>query len=518
MRPTVVDAFFRAAARHPDRPVFAEGATAADATYADLAAAVDAMAGALQAAGVEPGDRVAIHLPKSPLYVRAILATMRVGAAYVPLDVSQPLTRARVIVEDARPRVLITGPEGAAALGDAAGTVWRADAIDGITNGINGITDGITDGIDGMYSAKTPCTPVPMRADGLASLLYTSGSTGKPKGVMISHGCLSNFIGWAVDEMALVEADVFSCHAGFHFDLSTLDLFACLWVGGSMWIVPEAKAHDPKGLIEGITGHGISVWYSVPSVLNLLLSGDVLNAETAKTMRRVLFAGEVYPIDGLRKLKAVLPDDAGLYNLYGPTETNVCTWYRVDDIAPDRITPVPIGYAIDETTLAVLDERGAPVAEGEIGELVVGGACVTPGYWERTGDRNTANHLEGLHATGDLVSYEGDALVYRGRIDRMIKLNGFRVELGEIEAAILQHPGIDEAAVVPGEHRGATKLVVWCAGEEPPNLLMLKRHVAQYVPRYMIPHLLRTLPELPKNPNGKIDLRALRARWAEENG
>jgi len=497
-RPSVYDAFARAARDHAEAPVFVD----AGITYGAFVDDVERLAGALYAAGVRPGDRVAIMLPKSPIYVRAILATMRVGAAYVPLDVSQPISRAEVIIGDAEPKVLITDTRHRDGLTDVdVDVVWTTDGEETL--------DAV------LARAKMPCPAVERAPDGLASLLYTSGSTGTPKGVMISHGCLSNFIGWAVDEMALTSEDVFSCHAGFHFDLSTFDLFACLWVGGRMWIVPEGRAHDPKSLIEGIVGHGITVWYSVPSVLNLLLSGAVLDATTAKTMRRIVFAGEVFAIDGLRTLASIVPADAALYNLYGPTETNVCTWYRVDAIADDRITPVPIGYAIDETTLEVVDDDGNPItAPGVIGELVVGGVCVTPGYWRRAGDRNTENHRHGRHATGDLVSYEGDALVYRGRLDRMIKLNGFRVELGEIEAALLQHPQIDEAAVLPVEHRGRTRLVVYCAGRDPvPGLLAIKKHVSGFVPRYMIPHLLRALPALPKNPNGKTDLRALKARW-----
>jgi non-ribosomal peptide synthetase component F len=310
--------------------------------------------------------------------------------------------------------------------------------------------------------------------------------------------------------MDLRETDVFSNHASFNFDLSTFDLFGALAVGASLWVIPDASARNPAALVQGIARHRVTVWYSVPSVLSLLLDSGQLTPDLVAPLRYVLFAGEVFAIKQLRRLKELLPRDAGLYNLYGPTETNVCTFYRVGEIDPERAVPVPIGRPITGARVLVVDDRGQALPPGELGELVVEGPCVTPGYFRRSDDRNTENHRRNRHATGDVVGYEGEELVYRGRKDRMVKLGGFRVELGEIEAALLRHEAVGEAAVLALDGDAGPRLVAFCSPGEL-TLLELKTHCGNLLPRYMIPHSLVRMPSLPKNPNGKIDYVQLKA-------
>jgi acyl-coenzyme A synthetase/AMP-(fatty) acid ligase len=349
---------------------------------------------------------------------------------------------------------------------------------------------------------------------------------------MISHGNLHNFITWATREMSLGPDDVFSNHAGFHFDLSTFDLFACTASAGTLWLIPEDQAYAAKALARGIVEHGVTVWYSVPSVLSMLVASSALDRPTAAGLRYVLFAGEVFPVKHLRGLIDTLPSSTGLYNLYGPTETNVCTYFKVDAVDPERTAPVPIGRAISGASLEIVDEDGSRVEPGDdrTGELVVSGPCVTLGYWRRDDDPNTENHRRRTHATGDLVSFEGDELIYRGRKDRMIKLRGYRVELGEIEAVIASHESVDEAAVIAVDDDQSTRLVVYCspaastvpsessptAGTGGLTLMQMKTWCAANLPRYMIPNVLRRLDALPKTPNGKVDLRRLRQLWKLE--
>ncbi len=221
------------------------------------------------------------------------------------------------------------------------------------------------------------------------------------------------------------------------------ELFAA---GASVVLVPEDEARSPAALAALIERERISVWYSVPSILQLLVASGVLARTDASSLRYVLFAGEVFPVKHLRRLRELLPHPA-FYNLYGPTETNVCTSYRVGELDPGRTRPVPIGRPLPGASGRLVDPEGRPVPPGEVGELVIEGDCVTPGYWKVEGDRNAENHRRGAHATGDLVGIEDGEFVYHGRIDHMLKVRGYRVEPGEIEAVLEAHPAIDRVAV-----------------------------------------------------------------------
>ncbi|HSN29691.1 MAG TPA: amino acid adenylation domain-containing protein [Kofleriaceae bacterium] len=485
------------AARVPDKLAL----VGTDITYRALATRAGALAGAFIERGVAPGDRVVVWLPKSAEYVISIYAALEAGAAYVPLDATQPVARVAAILRDSEPKVLVTTAALLANV-ELPPSITTVYVVGGAAAPHLAFEDAVRAKVDGPRRE--------VELSHLAAILYTSGSTGTPKGVMISHENLANFIAWARGEMDLRETDVFSNHASFNFDLSTFDLFAAMAVGAALWIVPDRITRNAAALADGIATHRITVWYSVPSALTLLLDSGLLTAEVVTSMRYLLFAGEVFPIKQLRRLKELVPSTTRLYNLYGPTETNVCTFYRVDEIDPDRPGPVPIGRPITGAHLRVVDEQGKSPPAGGTGELVVAGPCVTPGYFRRPNDPNAANHRRNCHATGDLVGYEGEDLVYRGRADRMVKVAGFRVELGEIEAALLRHTQVAEAAVLALDSEVGTRLVAFCSPGDL-TLLELKTHCGELLPRYMIPHSVVRLPSLPKNPNGKIDYVQLRA-------
>ncbi|GHE88929.1 D-alanine--poly(phosphoribitol) ligase [Streptomyces longispororuber] len=535
-------------------------------TYGEFAAHVAAVASGLLGLGAAVGDRVAIWTDKRPRYAEAILAALHAGCAYVPLDGGQPVARVETILADAEPVALFTDRHRLALLDprrlpasvrvivltdeDGTGATDGTDPMDGADgtddqrrdavhdgqNGQNGLgVDGGVGGAGGVGAASGSGSPgVPVRdwagftsaaaghvvllpaleRDDLAAILYTSGSTGTPKGVRISYRNLAAFIRWARDELAVGPGDVFAGHASFNFDLSTFDLFTALSVGAALWIVPDEQARDVGALAAGIREHGVTVWYSVPSVLHLLTVSGALTPGTVRSLRYVLFAGEVFPMPHLRALAALLPGDVGLYNLYGPTETNVCTFHRVTRADLSRHEPVPIGTPLPGATVSLVDDSGRVVTGPDAcGELVVEGDCVTPGYWRRENEPASAGHRLGRHATGDLVSREGAALVYRGRKDRMVKLAGHRVELGEIEAAVVRHPGIAQAAAVVAASRdGEPGVAVYYTlnGRTPrPGLIELKRHCARHLPRYMLPRTATCLDELPRNANGKTDYHRL---------
>jgi amino acid adenylation domain-containing protein len=495
------------AARLPDKTALA----GTEISYRVLETRARALAQSFVSRRVAAGDRVVVWLPKSPAYVISIFGALHAGAAYVPLDATQPVARVRAILNDCEPTALVTTPallRAVEQLPASVAAVWVVgEGADPAS------VDRPLVAFDAAVATHSEHARRTVELPDLAAILYTSGSTGTPKGVMISHLNLANFIAWAREEMDLRETDVFSNHASFNFDLSTFDLFGAVAVGASLWVIPDASARNAAALAAGLASHRVTVWYSVPSVLALLLESGQLAREKLAPIRYLLFAGEVFPIKQLRRLRELLPARAQLYNLYGPTETNVCTFYRVDTLDRARSVPVPIGRPITGARVRVVDAAGETVPDGELGELIVEGPCVTPGYFRRPHDPNAENHRANRHATGDVVGYEGGDLVYRGRKDRMVKLGGFRVELGEIEAALLRHPSIEEAGVVTLDGDSGTRLIAFCSpgsADAGPGLLEIKTHCGGLLPRYMIPHALVRMPALPKNANGKIDYLQLR--------
>ncbi len=506
------------AKRFPDRQAFVgENETTYQAFYSD----VQKWAGHFSKHGLVKGGRVAIWLPKCLEYALSIYSSMEIGGIYVPMDGMQPVERAKKILASAQPTVLVTDRQRLTQLeGFELSLLKLVVLVDRDCDDSVVIMRSIK---KGAYAVKTfsemmqsidYVTMFSATREDIAAIIFTSGSTGMPKGVQLSHGNLHHFIDWAVSEFNLSKEDVFSNHAGFHFDLSTFDLFAAAAVGGAVWIVHEQKQRDVMALLKGIKDNGVSVWYSVPSVLMLLVNSQGFNTKVSSCLRYVLFAGEIFPIRPLRALVSCLPEQCQLYNLYGPTETNVCTYYKVQAADLQRNEPVCIGIPLPGLSAQLIDENGDCIkGENQIGELLITGASVTPGYWNNVEALNYENHQHQRHATGDLVRYENGLLYYHGRKDRMLKINGNRVELGEIEAIFSHMPDIKEVAAIVVATESAQNIVVYYSLHDTAkklSLLEIKRFCSQYLPRYMIPKTARKLQELPKNQNGKIDYLALK--------
>jgi amino acid adenylation domain-containing protein len=355
------------------------------------------------------------------------------------------------------------------------------------------------------------------KADDLAYILYTSGSTGKPKGVMLSQLNATSFVDWCTGVLRPSANDRFSSHAPFHFDLSILDLYVPIKHGASIVLVPDNLTREPQGLADFIERMKISVWYSAPSILSLLAQFGKLEEHNYSRLRAVLFAGEVFPIVHLRSLTKQLPLPRYL-NLYGPTETNVCTYYELDGPVPDdRNDPYPIGPACAHLLGRVIDADGQIVAPGGEGELCIAGDHVMQGYWSL--DEQTAKAFivdaDGTrwYKTGDIVVEDAGAVYrYVSRRDRMVKKRGYRIELGEIESALYRHPHVREAAVIAlrDDIEGVKiKAHLTLAPGERGSMIQMKKFCSEQLPLYMVPDLFIFHPALPKTSTDKIDYQTL---------
>jgi amino acid adenylation domain-containing protein len=485
-------------------------------TYAELDRASDRLAARLVELGVGIGDRVGLFLPKSLNAVIGIYGALKAGAAYVPIDPSSKDHRAGYIAGNCGVKVLISskGKKGQWPAFAAAGveSIVAMDADEEIS--IDGLEVYPRPWVDEAGEAELPR----VISQDLAYILYTSGSTGDPKGVMLSHqNCLS-FVEWAVEEYGVNHDDRLSSHAPFHFDLSTFDLFAAVCTGATVYLVPKAVSMLPVEIKKFIEEKGITVWYSVPSILTMLVELGGLEAGDLPGLKTLLFAGEVFPTKYLSRLMSKL-GHVHFANLYGPTETNVCTAYSVRDRPPEDGPTISIGKAIADVETFVVDEADRPVEPGQVGELLVRGPTVMAGYWgdpELTARKlissPIARHLgDKVYRTGDLVEELNDGN-YRfiGRRDNQIKSRGYRIELGDIEAALSAHPGVLEVAVIAVPDDMVTNRIVgFAAVSEEITAADLQRFCGERVPAYMVPESITMVDELPKTSTGKLDRRSL---------
>lgn len=494
------------ARRWPERVAVEDPERHAQVTYSALDALAEQIKTRLAQHGVRPGDRVGIYAPKSIETVAALFGVLKTGAAYVPVDPEAPPERNAYIFQNCAVRAVVADEPLIEGLREEYGTLPAEKELPAPE------TAGVA--LRLLLFEAEEHEPSP----DLAYILYTSGSTGRPKGVMHTHQSALSFVDWCSATFQPGEGDCFSSHAPFHFDLSILDLYVSLKHGARLILLGEALSKQPPRLAEVIAERGITVWYSTPSVLRLLVEYGRLEQRDYSALRLVLFAGEVFPIKHWKALKERWPHPS-YYNLYGPTETNVCTYYRVpDEDLSDRSEPFPIGKTCENDRTRVVDEEGRTVPKGEEGELYVSGGSVMQGYWNRL-ERTAAAFFvdeEGTrwYKTGDLVreTETGDCL-FLGRGDRMVKRRGYRVELGEIEAALYRHPNVTEAAAValPDEESGVLiKAFLSWSGNGAPSLIQLKRFCAEHLPLYMIPDCFSAQPALPKTSTDKIDYQKLK--------
>jgi amino acid adenylation domain-containing protein len=506
------------AQKYPDRIAVEETEDGAI-TYHDLNQLSDRLRDRLAQLGVCPGDRVGIYLRKSIDSVASIFGILKAGGTYVPVDPGAPASRNAYIFGDCTVKAIIIENQFVEKLCAEFASQNELPALivlDGIGGG-NCLKSALE---RGNMDNPTPAASVELTPNDLSYILYTSGSTGKPKGVMISHQNALGFVDWCSEVFEPSENDRFSSHAPFHFDLSILDLYVSLKHGATLVLIEEEIGKDPIRLARLISDKSISVWYSTPSILSFLAQYGKLDQYRFSDLRLVLFAGEVFPIKHLRMLKNLLPKPR-YFNLYGPTETNVCTYYEVPAmLSVDQTKPFPIGKACSHyrNMIKIVDEQGQEVGSGEMGELIATGPGVMQGYWnlpERTANAFLVDSSgQRWYKTGDVVVQDEDGnYLYVSRRDRMVKKRGYRVELGEIEAGLYKHPDVKEAAVIAlsNEEDGVQiKAFLSFKDGQHPSRIALKRFCAENLLAYMIPDYFSFMDSLPKTSTNKIDYQKLK--------
>ncbi len=444
-------------------------------SYGDLLAHAQSVAAGLQGLGVQPGQPVAVHLDRGIDAVIAIFGVLLAGACYVPLDLKNPKPRLAFIIADAKVHAVLGLGEAPAWL-DA--SLW----------------------LDIDTCSEEPPKPVETLADSLAAILYTSGSTGQPRGVALSHGAVAAFALWAAGLVALQGNDRIASSTPFFFDLSTFDLYAVLGRGAGLYFVPSVLSLSPARLSAWLKEQAISGWYTVPSLLAFLAYKGNLAQTPLESLRFLIFAGEVFPTPALMDLAASLPRTA-LYNFFGPTETNVCCYWPVQRERLLADENIPIGLPAVGCELHL---------HAETGELWVRGTSLASGYWTQGWLQPFLNE-EGWYPTGDRVSLVDGEYRFHGRLGRMLKCSGYRVEPAEIEAAVNAMTGVIDCAVVgiddpAAGQRPALALVL----ESTATPAEIRTALLRQLPSYMQASRCIVVEELPRLPNGKLDYSQVR--------
>ena len=525
MTSTLSQLLIQAADAHSGRP--AVSSASGELTYRELRDHALRLAGALVKHGIKPGDRVAIALPKDVSLPIAIFGTLLAGGAYVPIDYQSPAARAHVIAADAEPVAVISDWRRLQAIGsgDAApahdGPRDSAPALHWLGPGwfdreSSPARQPVSASLSELTEPDQLRSPVEVPPSALAYILYTSGSTGQPKGVAHTNASALAFVQWAVDAVGLRETDVVSQHASPTFDLSVFDFFGAAAAAARLALVPASTFGRVSALARFIVSAGVTVWYSVPSALLRVSAAESLAVLSGSALRQLIFAGEEIPAGPLRALWPNLPPSCRVANWYGPTETNVCTFHDLTALDAEGARPIPIGLPCPYATTSLAEPDGSVTPGGTAGELLVAGGSLMSGYWKRpeaTAQKFSAGpDGRAYYATGDLVSRDGAGrLIFLGRVDRQLKVRGFRVQPEEVEHVLGQLAEIDEAAVV--KHRkGETEVlaaVVRLAGEKTLDHDAVIAHCVRFLPPYMVPDVVMPVADLPRGSRGKADYSAV---------
>lgn len=464
-------------------------------TYAELNRKANQLANLLRREGVEKEELVGLMIERSIEMIVGILAIMKAGAAYLPLDFTYPEERIRYMIQDSQMKLLLISD-----------TIENAEQLEMKLINLNDAR---------IYEGEDQIVDVEIAPHQMAYMIYTSGSTGNPKGVMVEHYSIVNTLLWRKNYYDFTEQDATLQLPSFAFDSSVEDIFTALISGAKLVMIDQEKYFDLNHLENVIKTNHVTHFLIVPNFYQTFLKSI---PDGLKNLRVVTVAGESFSEEMVKEHFEKLKD-VRLCNEYGPTENSVCT--TIYDFTPD-CQKVLIGKPIDNVQCYILDQKGRVTPIGVPAELCVSGRGVTRGYYQRpelTAEKFVENPFvdgERVYRTGDLARWTEDGNIeFLGRVDQQIKIRGFRVELGEIESKLLKHNRVREAVVVVSEGRNKDKCLAAyvvlnpSAEEERINASCLKDYLLKQMPDYMVPQYIKTLDEMPLLPNGKINKKAL---------
>jgi amino acid adenylation domain-containing protein len=505
-----------AAMRRPDTPAVRRDDTAL--TYTGLTRRANGLARVLQTTGLDRGDRVAVWLGKDLHVPVAFHGTFVAGGALVPIDPRSPLDQVETIIRATGATHLITEPSKDAGAARVVAACPEVTHVIGLDPGTTGAVECIPwPAVAGEESDRPPDVPV-IELDP-AYILHTSGSTGRPKLILHTHYSAMSFVDWAVEEYGLTPDDRLTNHSSHHTCFATFDFYAAARAAATTILLTPAVQMMPGSLSSLLEREGVTVWYSVPAALvQLSLRGD-LEHRDLRSLRWVLFAGETFPGRHLRRLREQLPA-ARISQVYGSTEVNVCTYYHLPE-GDLPAGPLPIGRACSTSDTLVADASLQPAAPGEIGELFVRGSTLMSGYWNDA-ERNRhalvrrpgREEIDGVYfRTGDRARVLPDGtLAFVARADRQVKVRGYRVELDEVDGALVSLPIVEEAAVftVPdAEGSSALHAAVVTGAASAVSERALVQQLREILPPQAVPSRIFFVETMPRTPTGKVDIHAL---------
>ncbi len=494
-------------------------------TWVELEDRIARLAATLAAAGVKRGDRVGIYLHKSMESLVAVHGILRSGAAYVPIDPLAPIDLIETIMADCGITALVTHQLRSASLSKLlpkleSVTVIGVDGA-GLDRAANPAVRFMT--WDEVAQAD-PIPPARLVADDLAYVMYTSGSTGRPKGMMHTHRSGLAYALMVADLYGLGPDDRVANFSPLHFDMSTFEVFGGVAAGATVILVPEPHLRMPGSLTDYLSAQQVTTMYTVPSLLIQMMTRGAFDQRDWSSLRWILPAGEVFPPEPLKQLRAMVPADVRFSNIYGPAEVNQITHYHLPD---DFDGTMPIGIASPGAEVELIDDDDNLVVGAGTGELIARTATMMAGYWRRP-DLDDLGFLHrsgpgGLrqrwYRTGDLCRRDTEGLLmYLGRRDNQVKVRGYRIELEVVEAAVGSLPGIEQAVVGlrPGGDGDGTLVAGYIPvepGQHPPPADW-RSALTSVLPGYAIPTSFEPFDRFPLTPSGKVDRRTVRRALA----
>lgn len=454
-------------------------------TYGQLRRDSDAVASYLTRHLGNDCSPIAVLGHREPEMLIAFLSAAKSGRPYVPIDTALPRTRIDQILTSSRAALVLTPDE-----------IRRLSTV--------------------PPSGHT----TPVEKNDPFYILFTSGSTGEPKGVIITLACLEHFIRWMLTEQQFSKGEeVFLNQAPFSFDLSVMDLYCSLTTGGSLFSISRDLVENPKKLYRGLGMSGITTWVSTPSFAQMCLVEDKFDETMLPRVRRFLFCGETLAPQTATQLLARFPR-AQVWNMYGPTEATVATTsIQIDAAILEKYSPLPVGRVMPNTTIFIVDENGTELSCNERGEIIIAGPNVSPGYLgspELTARVFFNYHGCRAYKTGDVGRFRDTLLFFEGRMDEQIKLSGYRIELGDVEANLRALPEVRDAVVIPvirsGTAESLAAFVSLVTRNETSDFKLaqkLRGQLGERLPAYMLPRKFIFLDVFPMTSNGKVDRTAL---------